>query len=68
MIFFDEVKWNKNVTQYNLIKLSDNEVLETKNLVREDAALLNIVYNRDKRDLAWTEIGPSAKKNRKTKK
>ena len=67
MIQFDEEKWNKNVAQYDLVDLSDNKVLETKFLLREDAALLNRVYMAEKRGVSWTEKGPSAKKSRKKK-
>ncbi len=67
MIQFDEEKWNKNVAQYDLVDLSDNKVLETKFLLRVDAALLNRVYMAEKRGVSWTEKGPSAKKSRKKK-
>lgn len=68
MIQFDEEKWNKNVAQYDLVDLEDNKVLETKYLLRDDAALLNRVYMAEKRGVEWTEKGPSAKKLRKKKK
>ena len=68
MIQFDEEKWNKNVAQYDLVDLEDNKVLETKYLLRDDAALLNRVYMAEKRGVEWTEKGPSAKKTRKKKK
>ena len=67
MIFFDEEKWNKNVAQYNLIDKETNKILETKYIHREDAALLNRVYNAENRGVDWSEVGPSAKKSRKKK-
>ena len=68
MISFNEEKWNKNVAQYNLIDAETNKVLETKYILREDAALLNRVYIAETRGVMWTEIGPSAKKSRNKKK
>ena len=68
MIQFDEEKWNKNVAQYDLVDKSDNKVLETKYIHRDDAALLNRVYMAENRGVFWTEKGPSAKKTRKKNK
>ena len=65
MIFFDEEKWNKNVAQYNMVNTETKKVLETKYMLREDAALLNRVYSADERGVMWTERGPSAKKSRR---
>ena len=67
MIKFDEEKWNKNVGQYDLLDKETNKVLETKYILREDAALLNRVYNAEDRGVMWSERGPSAKKSRKKK-
>ena len=67
MIFFDEEKWNKNVAQYDLIDKETNKVLETKYILRDDAALLNRVYIAEDRGVMWSERGPSAKKSRKKK-
>jgi len=67
MIKFDEEKWNKNVAQYDLVDTSDNKVLETKYLLRDDAALLNRVYMAEKRGIEWNEKGPSAKKSKNKK-
>ena len=67
MIKFDEEKWNKNVAQYDLVDTSDNKVLETKYILRDDAALLNRVYMAEERGVIWTERGPSAKKSYRKK-
>jgi|TARA_Y100001934_G_C11981675_1_gene598929 hypothetical protein len=68
MIRFDEDKWNKNVAQYDLVDKETKKVIETKNIHRDDAALLNRVYIAENRGVIWTEKGPSAKKSRKKKK
>ena len=67
MISFNEEKWNKNVAQYDLVEKETHKVLETKYILREDAALLNSVYMAEERGVIWTERGPSAKKSRKKK-
>ena len=67
MISFNEEKWNKNVAQYDLIDKETNKVLETKYILRDDAALLNRVYIAEDRGVMWSERGPSAKKSRKKK-
>ena len=68
MIKFDEEKWNKNVAQYDLVDKETNKVLETKYILRVDAALLNRVYIAEKRGVEWSEKGPSAKKFKDKKK
>ena len=60
--------WNKNVAQYDLVDKETKKVIETKNIHRDDAALLNRVYIAENRGVIWTEKGPSAKKSRKKKK
>ena len=67
MISFNEEKWNKNVAQYDLIDKETNKVLETKYILRDDAALLNRVYIAENRGVMWSEKGPSAKKSRNKK-
>ena len=68
MIKFDEEKWNKNVAQYNMIDTETKKVLETKYILRTDAALFNRVYIAEERGVIWTERGPSAKKSKNKKK
>jgi len=67
-ISFDKEKWEKNVSQYNLVEKESGKALETRYLLHDDAGLLNRVYAQEGRDADWREANwesKSAKKKRK---
>tara|TARA_Y100000590_G_C14964327_1_gene729927 strand:- start:143 stop:352 length:210 start_codon:yes stop_codon:yes gene_type:complete len=67
-ILFDEEKWKKNVSQYNLVEKDSGKTLETRYLLHDDAGLLNRIYAQEGRSADWREVNwesKSAKKKRK---
>ena len=66
-MLFDEEKWSKNVSLYDLVG-EDEKVVEQKYLLHEDAGLLNRVYLREKRGIEWREVNWKEKTNKKRKK
>ena len=68
MIKFDEEKWNKNVSPYELVDKETGKPIEQKYLLNDDAGLLNRVYEREKRGYDWREINWEKKSNKRKKK
>ena len=66
-MLFDEEKWNKNVSLYDLVG-EDGKVVEQKYLLHEDAGLLNRVYLKEERGVEWREVNWKKKTNKKKKK
>ena len=68
MIIFDEEKWNKNVSQYDLVEKETGKVLETRYLLHDDAGLLNRVYAQEGRSADWREVNWESKTGKKKRK
>ena len=66
-ISFDKEKWEKNVSQYNLVEKESGKTLETRYLLHDDAGLLNRVYAQEGRDADWREANWESKSAKKKK-
>ena len=71
-ILFNKEVWDKNVTLYDLVDHETKKVIESKYILREDAALLNRFYVSQGRKEDWLEAGwqkdsrKSSKKQKRT--